>query len=312
MSVSTLDRPVPASTPGLPTARAARPASAPAHHNAGHVSFSARQHPTGPMFNAGQHAEYRHNGQGQTPHAALLETPANTLMALLRKMFGNGFGDHRPAHAAPCQGKPRPHETHRPDPAHAKPNRPGSPYAKQSNEQLAQRLLDNFDAFKDPKSPDYITTQALEAMASRALTGNPSVDQNIRLARELLKRPELVQALDRNSGTGATDGLISRETLTRTLKSQSPFKYQDDKQLAGEMLKHFDELKGGFWSRTINIDDLKDLASRKLTGDPAKDHLIWLAREITQRSDALMKMDNTGSRDDDGLISKKALRKLSR
>lgn len=57
---------------------------------------------------------------------------------------------------------------------------------------------------------------------------------------------------------------------------------------------------------------MKKIAEQKLTGDSSRDHLVWLARELVQRSDALSKMDNTGSRDHDGLISKKGLKKLSR
>jgi len=68
-------------------------------------------------------------------------------------------------------------------------------------------------------------------MAERPLTGNPQMDANIRLAKELLRRPELVRALDRNMSTGASDGRLSRDDIMSVIGSDNPFKLKDDKQL---------------------------------------------------------------------------------
>ncbi|MGL5997478.1 MAG: hypothetical protein ACRC1I_13350 [Pseudomonas proteolytica] len=76
------------------------------------------------------------------------------------------------------------------------------------------------------------------------------------------------------------------------------------------MLENFNKLKGGFWSQSIKIADLRALAQRPLTGNPQRDQLILLAKEVLSRSNLLQKMDNIASRPYDGRISREALRKL--
>ncbi|MTD18936.1 hypothetical protein GIR22_07205 [Pseudomonas sp. CCM 7891] len=176
---------------------------------------------------------------------------------------------------------------------------------------MGQQLLGNFNAFKDPNAPQYITTKSLKAMAGRPLTGNAASDQNIRLARELARRPELVKAMDRNSITGGLDGLIDRQKIGMIIQSDNPYKYLDDQQLAGEMLKKFDGLQDAHAPGHIKIERLKTLAGWPLTGNPAWDGLIHVAREVSKRSDLLRKMDNLASQDSDGWIRKQALRLLS-
>ena len=119
-------------------------------------------------------------------------------------------------------------------------------------------------------------------------------------------------ALDRHGSTGALDGLIDRHSLNAVIKGENYFKYKTDKELAGELLEHFDELKNGSGGPSLKIRDLKKLARQPLTGDAAKDHLIQLSQEILKRSDALERMDNRASKDDDGKISRTGLYLLSR
>ncbi|UVH52814.1 hypothetical protein P0D91_32255 [Pseudomonas sp. CBSPBW29] len=176
---------------------------------------------------------------------------------------------------------------------------------------MAKHLLDNFDSFGG-RGAQYVTPKNLENMAGRPLTGHAATDHNIRAAREILKRPGLVDALDRHSSTGQLDGLIDKLKITMIINSTNPFKYHDDKQLAQAMLERFGDLKSGFWNPAIEIDGLRRRAAKPLTGRPQTDALIQLAREITQRSDLLQKMDNTGSRPHDGRIHKDALDWLSR
>ena len=112
-----------------------------------------------------------------------------------------------------------------------------------NREELAQQLLDNFNAFRDPKKPGYVSVDSILAMAKRGWSPNPAMNENIRLANELLRRPELMAAMDRHSSTGALDGLIDRQKLNMVIKGENYFKYKTDKELAGELLDHFDELK---------------------------------------------------------------------
>ncbi|WP_193557576.1 hypothetical protein [Pseudomonas kairouanensis] len=209
----------------------------------------------------------------------------------------------------PCLGKPPERPTPcKPDPCYGKPD---PWYSSQSNDDLAKMLLNNFDAFKDPKQPWYITTQGISDLANKPLTGNPDQDQNIRLARELMRRPELVNAMDRHSTTGALDGLIDRKKIQMTLSSQNPHKYQDDKQLAAEMLKHFDALKDPDNPDYISIDRLKDMAKWP-AGDTAHGRLAWIAQELLKRSDTSASFDGADHWGRDGWIHKDTLRRMSR
>ncbi len=181
-----------------------------------------------------------------------------------------------------------------------------------NREELAQQLRDNFNAFADPKKPGYISVDSILAMAKRGWSPNPAMNENIRLANELLRRPELMAAMDRHSSTGALDGLIDQQNLNLVIKGENYFKYNTDKELAGELLEHFDELKNGSGGSSLKIRDLKKWARQPLTGDAAKDHLIQLAQEMLKRSDLLEKMDNRASKDGDGKISRTGLYLLSR
>lgn len=298
MSVATLPALSRNTTTATPATAQTTPV-APEQRTPENIDFHSTQTLQGPTFDHGQNTTRQRGQQAGNPITGAQENPfkafMNAITQFLTTFINQLFGTKPPARPCPSGAC-----------------KPDTDYSMKNNEGLAQLLLDNFDAFKDPKSPGYITRQGLEAMASRALTGDPATDRNIHLAKELLKRPGLVDALDRHSSTGALDGLIDRQKIEMTIKGESPFRYKSDKELAAQMLEHFDDLKGGFWKKTISIDDLKKIAEQKLTGDSSRDHLVWLARELIQRSDTLSKMDNTGSRDHDGLISKKGLKKLSR
>lgn len=135
--------------------------------------------------------------------------------------------------------------------------------------------------------------------------------ENTRLANELLRRPELMAALDRDGRTGALNDLIDWKSLNAVIQGDNYFKYKTDKELAAEMLEHFDELKDGSGGPHLKFKDLRKLASQELTGDAAKDHLIQLAQAVMKRGDLLKLMDNLVSADGDGKIRRKALALLS-
>ncbi|MGC6373444.1 type III secretion protein [Pseudomonas sp. K2I15] len=300
----------------------------------GVVSFNTPENTFGPVFRGQQpllQGPMTPRGFGGTPSllspqndASLLGTAAQH-QGLLRKMKGwfsparpNPGHCHRPGIGKPPKPDPEPcrpgiGKPPTPDPGNCGPvfGRPDPQYSRRSNDQLAEQLLANFDAFRD-RGTQHITQRGLENMASRPLTGNLAVDQNIRLAREILRRPDLMQGLDRSGSTGQLDGRFTRQDINAVVGSDNPLKYQDDKQLAQLMLQNFNALKGGFFSSSIKINDLKKLAAMPLTGRPQTDSLIQLAREVTQRSNLLNQMDNVGGRPNDGKIHKDALRWLSR
>ncbi|KRP77174.1 hypothetical protein HXW90_10880 [Pseudomonas sp. Y39-6] len=177
---------------------------------------------------------------------------------------------------------------------------------------MAQALLSNYGAFREGHFSRQVTLESLKKMAERPLTGNPQMDANIRLAKELLRRPELVRALDRNMSTGASDGRLSRDDIMSVIGSDNPFKLKDDKQLIKEMLGHFQQLKGNGRGDSIKLDKLKEFAAQALTGNPFTDHLIQLAKEVMARSILQGRMDNVDEWQRDGKISRRELLKLLR
>lgn len=211
-------------------------------------------------------------------------------------------GCGKPPLPGPCPGKPYPIAPGRPDPH----------YSLKNNEQLAQQLRDNFHAFRDPKNPGSASIDSIYAMARRGGSSDPVMNENIRLANELLRRPDLLSALDRHTSTGALDGKIDMKSLNAVIRGENYFKFKTDKELAREMLEHFNELKSNPRAQELSFSDLRRLAGQSQTGDSAKNHLIQLAQEILKRSDVLKKMDNLAGRDNDGRISLKALQLLSR
>jgi hypothetical protein len=136
------------------------------------------------------------------------------------------------------------------------------------------------------------------------------VDANVRLAKELLRRPDLIRALDRNMSTGASDGRLSREDILSVIRSDNPFKLKDDKELVKEMLGHFEELKRKGRGNSITLDKLEELAKQPLTGNPATDHLIELVKEVMSRSILQGRMDNVDEWQRDGKISRRELLQL--
>ncbi len=170
-------------------------------------------------------------------------------------------------------------------------------------------MLDNFDAFKKPGT-SYITTDNISDMASKPLTGNHQQNRNILLARELMKHPEVINAIDRHSTTGALDGVIDRRKIEMTLGSQSPLKYLDDNKLAGEMLKHFSALQDPDNPDYINTDKLRGIAQWP-TDDPVHGHLAWIAQELLKRSDTLASADGGDRWGKDGWIHKDTLRYMA-
>lgn len=339
MSVSTLDTPVNASSnPNLPRAstgpeaKARGPApAAPSFngHNAANVNFQARDNHRGLMFGNPQPTTAHARHADQAGHyGSMPAMPA--LLDLFKQWLGHWFGGHRPGMGSGCNNPPpRPmpgcsNPPQRPMPGASNPpprpfptigrpyptppGRPDPQYSLKNNEDLAKQLRDNFNAFIDPRNYGAVTIDSIHAMAKKGYSSNPVMRENIRLANELLRRPDLLSALDRHSTTGALDGVIDRQNVNLVISGENYFKYKTDKELAAEMYEHFDDLKGASWKRELSISDLKKLAQQPLTGDAPKDHLIQLAQEVLKRSDALTRMDQNN----DGRIDRSTLRWLSR
>ncbi|WP_338509401.1 type III secretion effector protein [Pseudomonas trivialis] len=270
----------------MPGSEDAAPRSSPAASSvigqkATNVSFHFHQNHGGPVF--GQPpttAPYQHqHAEPQRPAPSMwgLLAMVNNLMSLL------GFG--RPPQLAGVSTK--------------------------NNEQLAQMLFNNFDAFRDPKKPSYVSLDSIRTMSKKAWTSDPVMNQNILLAREMLKRPALMRGLDQDKFTGAQDGLISLQNLAAVSRGDTYFKYKSDKELVGSIFQHFNELKMP-GAQHLQISDLARWAAEPLMGKDHQDDLIQMAREILKRSQLLENLNafQLGSNGD--TISLSALYHLSR
>ncbi|WP_157943511.1 hypothetical protein [Pseudomonas orientalis] len=80
-------------------------------------------------------------------------------------------------------------------------------YSSMSDSDLAKAFGDNFQAFKHPTTPN-ATTDKIREVAGRSLTGDAQKDNEIQLARELLKRDNVMKALDSVDDNGKRDGVI--------------------------------------------------------------------------------------------------------
>ena len=339
MSVSTLDASVPASTTpnraladDKPSAKPGGPAPTGLSfkdHATVTISFHSHEKKSGSVPSDPQApVERQMSGQDKV---SMLHSFLNSLKDWITSLFSGfrppmdpGCGNKPPPRPNPGESNPPP----RPNPGESNPPpRPtptiGRPfptppggvdtqYSLKNNEQLAQQLLDNFRAFRDPKNPGYVSADSIHEMANKKWTSDPVMNENIRLAREMLRRPELMNAIDRHSSTGALDGLIDRENLRLVINGGNYFKYHSDKDVVQELLEHFKELRGSQWDLSLQVNDLKQLAASPLTGDSEKDHLIQLAQEMLKRSDLVTKLDDLASQDRDGRISLLALLLASR
>lgn len=317
MSVSTLDKPLSTSTNAHtlhdPKTAAHRSATAVKAQHSTSISFPPKADKAGPVFDdqpspANRLVEGLHASRDSDHGVMARDTRPQSFVAMLKQWLEQWFGGQRPP--KPCCGNGAPP---RPTPGSGAPPRPspviGRPhpkpdYALQSNEQLTHALLDNFNAFTG-KNHSVMTARDIREMANKRPGNNPMMNNNIRLAKELLNRPDLMQALDRDSQTGAQDKRISKQDLRSALLDTNFFRYTPDKEVAREVLSHFDELARRFGGQ-ININDLEKLAAQPLTGDSPKDHLIQLAQSVLKRSHLLGAMDNNN----DGRISRRELERL--
>ncbi|AZF11429.1 hypothetical protein C4J93_3234 [Pseudomonas sp. R2-37-08W] len=92
--------------------------------------------------------------------------------------------------------------------SHAAPARPSpNQYSKMSDSDLAKAFGDNFQAFKHPTTAN-ATTDKIREVAGRSLTGDAQKDNETQLAREVLKRDNVLKALDSVDDNGKRDGVI--------------------------------------------------------------------------------------------------------
>lgn len=296
MSVSALDTPVSASsTPDTsplnpkPEAKASRHAPASLNFNsqsAVNVNFNSNGNNAGPVFGDQQRPADRHGHHNHAHHHTPAMKPPSPQLGFwqqLQQLLSQWFGGQRPP----------------------------TDYSTKNDDQLGQALLKNFKAFTGSSASKTMHRSAIESMAQKPLGNNAAMNENILLAKELLRRPDVLTAFDRAAGTGAVNGWIDKGQLEQLIQDKNPLKYKSDKQVAQELLTHFDQLKGCCAKPELKIDDLKELASRSVPSNSPMRHLVELAKVAVARGELMTQMDNLLSTQNDKSISKRALEVLS-
>ncbi|MGF6096458.1 hypothetical protein [Pseudomonas sp. 18175] len=80
-------------------------------------------------------------------------------------------------------------------------------YSQMSDSQLATAFGDQFQAFKHPTTAN-ATLDKIREVAARPLTGDANKDKDTLLAKEVLKRDNVLDALDSVDDNGVRDGVI--------------------------------------------------------------------------------------------------------
>ncbi|MFL1501734.1 hypothetical protein ACI77J_19370 [Pseudomonas sp. O64] len=289
-----------------PVAQASAFASttAPYHsHNGASVNFHASQSQGGPVFGQQQQAASHHNYFNSSAHS-------QDFSAMTHHASHYGGTQQLEQWGRPWMGRPNPPiNAHGPYPITL--GKPDPLYSKKSNDQLATDLLRNARAFTTPGNRSTINKSAIEEMAYQKPGRNPVMNQNIRLASELLKRPDVMDAFFRQPGTGELGDQVEISNLSAFNRDPNPLKYSTDKQVVQELLSHFDNFTEHFGRRQIGIGDLQYLAGLGLTGIPSLDHYLQLSKTAVNRSDLLEIMDNVASKYGDKRISQEGLMLLS-
>ncbi|WP_448652109.1 hypothetical protein ACSHWC_00420 [Pseudomonas fluorescens] len=272
-------------------------------HTTGNVNFHASQSQGGQVFGQQQQAA-SHQGHFHRP------APSQDFTAMMHHASHHGGMQQLEQWRNPWMGRPKPLiNAHGPYPITL--GNPDPFYSKKSNDQLATDLLKNARAFTTPGNRSTISKRAIQDIAQQTPGRNPVMNQNILLARELTKRPEVMDAFFRQAGTGALRDQTEVSNLTAFIRDKNPLKYSTDKQVAQELLSHFDKFTEYFGKRQIDTRDLQYLAGLQPTGIPSLDHLLQVSKTATNRSELLGAMDNLASRYADNRISREGLMLLS-
>ncbi|MGF6095057.1 hypothetical protein [Pseudomonas sp. 18175] len=321
MTLSVLDNPVYNPKPHMPPPKAHHKgkdagASAGGGQNAERVSFGSGENKSCKVTAFHQSPD---RGQASQCHNRQPSNEPSSPFTQLRQAFKSWWGGQRPPRPDPCPTPPCSAKPPRPDPClpppcntkppepdpcppppcYNKPSpppkpcrpEPPEPCRYERNDKLLEELVKNFGEFQKLSCKSYITTNDIKEMAREPFGESDKKDQSIHLAQALLKHPELINAIDRHSTTGALDEIIDLQKIEMTLNSKSPYKYFDDKYLADEIFKHFSEFTSMKSSDYISVRKLKRIASQS-TELPGSAHLTWMAQELLKRSETLEKLDD--------------------
>ncbi len=184
--------------------------------------------------------------------------------------------------------------------------KPDTTYSKKTNDELVSDFLKNSRPYT-AGNRSTISRSAIEGWAQQKPGLSPVINRNIGRAIELTKRPEVMDAMFREPGTGAIRNQTSIGNLWAFSQNPNPLKYNTDKQVVQELSSHFEPLAGYFGKTQIDLNDLKFLAGLQRTGIPSLDHLINVSERTMDSSNLTGYLDRLWSKPGDNKISQEGL-----
>ncbi|WP_248751643.1 hypothetical protein [Pseudomonas sp. MWU15-20650] len=216
----------------------------------------------------------------------------------------------------------------------------GNPYVSSDDHLLATALKNNFSELEQFQTKKKGLSQAaLKKIASEDPTKSTVSELTIKLAKEILNRPRLNEAILTNGGHITTDslskaaGLMVGNTNPNT-RSADPFHAKTDRQVVETFRGMFDELrdKSEDWNfffqkhRYVKVDKLIEMSKDPdeigkngevvrdpATGFPKKKYSelqVYMAKNLVERPGLLASLDSNkangtnifGSHNDDGWL----------
>ncbi|AZE54858.1 hypothetical protein C4K03_2703 [Pseudomonas synxantha] len=162
------------------------------------------------------------------------------------------------------------------------------PYANDSNEDLANKVLARFGALEDPNTPGFITDKSLSSIASGYhLDGRRATQDEMDLAREMQSRGGLFKQLDQGK-TGTLDGRFSRDDLGEV---SNEFRNMSDHDLLQNLKENFGQISQGDYNGYVNFDEVKKAAGVMPSDTTYSPQVRALAQELLKRQPLLNELD---------------------
>ncbi|OWQ42357.1 hypothetical protein CDH05_05915 [Pseudomonas lactis] len=162
------------------------------------------------------------------------------------------------------------------------------PYANDSNEDFANKVLARFGALEDPNTPGFITDKSLRSIASGYhLDGRRATQDEMDLVREMQSRGGLFKQLDQGK-TGTLDGRFSREDLGEV---SNEFRTMSDHDLLQNLKESFGEISQGTYNGYVNFDEVRKAAGVMPSDATYSPRVRALAQELLKRQPLLNELD---------------------
>lgn len=168
------------------------------------------------------------------------------------------------------------------------PRSESRPYANDTKEEFANKVLARFGALEDPSTPGLITDKSLSSIAGGChLDGRPASQDEMEIAQEVLSRGDQFKELDQGR-SGKLDGAFSRDDLG---DSSNKYKKSSDHELIQVIKDNFRSYTAGASDSHVNVNELKEAAGLIPSDRTFSPQAREAAMELLQRPGLLRDLD---------------------